>query len=678
MAARNEFQLSQSYKSWVAFGTAVASNEFAITGTMRSLDFAFSGDVGDNRSQSGKYCRWKLTNRSNFLLELEPRRKIGCSATRSGFEDSNRPSEFDGLSAAPDLLRAANIMLNDEMKTVCRRAWFIMAAVVAVLSAHKSGLAQPSQALPPPVPIGTPYAPYGPPTPYGPAPVVIGPAPMQPRYGARYPMVSPYPPANYGGGPRYWSRQPTPFDPAVSSRQPFAPDPAIPLTPISQPQDAGAFRVNRPSEELRAVSMPAPVGNFRLTVSESFLNRIVARNEQKPGEVRDFILGAQVRGYQTTETRLRIDVLPNSEKIRAALVLDGLTQSQTTGVTPQAMVDVASKQQFMAVKELFFDGTSFSTRHAVVHVRANNQTLGAKTPLSGTLFGGIADRIAYREAERRKSEAEAIARERVAERVYPEFDSQIDKQLAMANEQLENSVRKGLRLMDLMPSEQQTFSTDRYLQYSAQITDERPMTSSESLESAMNRDEGVNLLVHESFLKVLVARANLKGLKTTDKELKASLAPYEVKATENDTSDEASNALKGLDNILTDIEFDADDPLTIRLEQNLAKVTIRAKFKPAGQDLLPPLAITISYKSEIAAQKILVTPTDVQVKVLNQEESNEPPGIALTVLSQAIKASISKLAFDRTLPVGLWTFDGTSPGVTGIQSNDGWAAISLN
>lgn len=584
------------------------------------------------------------------------------------------------MAVASDRSEAAEMMLNDEIKIVCRQARELIAIVVGFFLLQPCVFAQPSQALTPPAPIGTPNVPYGPPVPYGQGPVPIGQGPVPIRYGARYPMVSPYPQPNYpAGAPRYWYRQPTPFDPAVSSRQPLGTtNPAIPLTPIPQTINGDVYRVNRPLDEAQTLAMPQAIGNLRVSVSEAFVNRIVARNEHKPGEVHDFILGAQVSGHQTTETRLRFDVLPNAEKIRAALILDGLTQSQTTGVTPQAMVDVASQQQFMATKELYFDGMSVSTRHAIVHVRANNQTLGAKTPLSGTLFGGIADRIAYREAERRKTEAEAIAREKVAERVYPEFDSQIDKQLALANDQLENTVRKGLRLAGLMPTQQQAFSTDTYLQYSAQIAEEMPSTQPTSLDAAINREEGVNLLVHESFLKIVAARANLKGLKTTDKELKASLAPYEVKPEAGESTDDAANTPPGMGNFVTDIEFDAEDPLTIRLEQNIANVTIRAKFKPAGQDFLPPLALTISYKADIVGEKIVVTPTDVQVKVANREDSNESPGIGFSVLSQAIKASISKLAFDRALPAHLWTFGGACPRVTGIRSDDGWAAISIN
>lgn len=259
----------------------------------------------------------------------------------------------------------------------------------------------PSRTLVPPAPLGTPNVTSGPvANPFGTPPVPIGPAPA---------LLGPV--QEFGPVPVFVApvdfpqrllvvRRPSPFDGSAPSRPSNVPVASRFPAPAAAPAPVL-------SQEL--VETP-PIGNLRVTVSESFLNRLVARDETKPGEVRDFILGAQVSGRQVTATRVRLDLLPGTNKVRGALVLNGTTQAETTGVTPQAMVDVASQQEFSAVKEIYFDGVKFSTRHAVVHVRAKNQTLGARTPLTGTLLGGIANRIAYREAERRRPQAEAVAR----------------------------------------------------------------------------------------------------------------------------------------------------------------------------------------------------------------------------------------------------------------------------
>ena len=545
-----------------------------------------------------------------------------------------------------------------------------MLPVTAMLTAFsvlvaKPCIAQPARFLNPPVPLGSPYLVNGPvANSYGTPPMVIGPAPAGYPLYPQFVPVAPYPPPVVYPVAPYTVRRPTSFQNSIATAQPQIPA-------VSQ-------RIYGPAPAAPTVEQPAPIGNLRLTVSESFLNRLVARDETKPGEVRDFILGAQVSGRQTTATQVRLDLLPGAAKAHGTLVLNGTTQSATTGVTPQAMVDVASQQQFVAVKEIFFDGMQFSTRHAVVHVRAKNQTLGAMTPLTGTLFGGIANRIAYREAERRKPEAEAVARDRVAERVFPEFDNAIDQQLASANDQLETKVRRLLRTANLMPTLQQVSTTDTTLNYSLQVATDAPITSSPAFESRRNVDRGLSLMVHESLLNALVARSGLKGMKTTDREIKALIAPFEYKTGK----DELENAqppigLPGMDNVVTDIEFDESDPLTIRLEQGRALVTMRAKFKPAGQDVLPALAVTIPYTNELIGDKFVVTPGKVQVAALDSDDESAIPPLAMNLLSNAINANLSKLATDRALPTLLWPFSGPAPRIVEVQTEVGWGAVSV-
>ena len=525
--------------------------------------------------------------------------------------------------------------------------------------------AQPPRFLNPPVPLGSPNVVVGPvANPFGTPPMAVGPAPAGYPLYPQFVPVAPYPPPMAYPAVPYTVRRPTPFQNSIAS------------APVQLPSVSRMTYGPAPSAPI--VEQPAPIGNLRLTVSENFLNRLVARDETKPGEVRDFILGAQVSGRQTTATRVRLDLLPGAANARGALVLNGTTQSETTGVTPQAMVDVASQQEFVAVKEIYFDGMKFSTRHAVVHVRAKNQTLGAVTPLTGTLFGGIANRIAYREAERRRPEAEAVARDRVAERVFPEFDNTIDKQLASANDQLESKVRRLLRTANLMPTLQQVSSTDTAIYYSAQVATESPTTSSPAFEGRPNADRGLSLMVHESLLNALVARSGLKGMKTTDREIKALIAPFEYKSGKDELeSAQPPTGLPGMDNVVTDIEFDESDPLTIRLEQGRALVTLRAKFKPAGQDVLPPLAVTIPYTNELVGDKFVVTPGKVQVAILDKDDESAIPPLAMSLVSNAVEASLSKLATDKALPASLWPIGGSVPQIVGVQTQDGWGMISV-
>lgn len=510
-------------------------------------------------------------------------------------------------------------------------------------------------------------------------PLAIGPAPGFPP-----------PPVVFGPPPRYLGPPvlaPAPFLPA----QPVGPVPGVFLPPQPLPQSA-SYPPLTPVPELSppradsAVVTPTVPANVRVAASEEFLNRLVAREEVLPGPVRDFVLGAEVTGRQTTTARLKLDLLPAADKARVAFVLHGDVQSLTTGVTPQAMVDVAGRQQFVAVKDVFFDGHQFSTRHATVFVRGQTQTLGAMTPLSGSLIGGIADRIAYRAAERRKPEAEAIARDRVAERLYPMFDGEIDKQLSFANQLLEQQVRKRLELAGLVPASQSVSTTNDRLLYQALIGRDAGSSAAAQMRlCSLGGDGGVNIALHESLLNDLIGRAGLKGLKTTDKELKqqmdAALALLDGvlgrRTATTGGTDPVSNPLANLD-IVTDIEFDETDPLSIRFEQDRMLATIKAHFKPAGQNLIPPMTVELEYRFIVDGNTLRLVAETPRAVAQDRSDPLAEPTLAEQAIQKAVEAALPVLEFDRMLPARHWKFTGPAPRVTSIKSQDGWCSIAID
>ena len=491
------------------------------------------------------------------------------------------------------------------------------------------------------------------------------------------------PPVVFGPPPRY-------FGPPVYGPSPFLPPPGLPLGPQPLPLATNYLPLapipEQPNAPFQgAVRKVVGPSNLRVSVSEAFLNRLIAREDIRPGEVQDNILGAQVTGRQTTTSRLKLDLVPSADQGRAAFVLNGDVQTLTTGVTPQAMIDTAGQQQFVAVKEVFFDGRLFSTKHATVYVRARIQTLGAMTPLSGSVFGGLANRIAYNAAERRKPESEAIARDRVAEKVYPAFDGEIDKQLTTANQLLEQIATKRLEAAKLAPTSCSVSTTDNCLTYAALIGSEIATASISPLDGQVGGDGGLNLSLHESLLNDLIGRADLRGFKTTDKDLKKQtedlLATLEgVKSTlPDDLAGAAPLALPlpGL-SIVTDIVFDETDPLAVRLDGDRLTATIKAKFKPAGQDLLPPMRVVIEYQAVVEGNSVRLVAGKPRVMAQDRTDLNAEPTVAEMAVQKSIESALPTLEFDRALPSQYWSHAGPAPRVTSIKSQDGWVSIAID
>ena len=535
----------------------------------------------------------------------------------------------------------------------------------------------------PPVPLESGLSPSFPAPAGTTSPLSIGPAPgFYPP-----PLFQPRPASAFDGRPVFVGQPPVgpPAFGAGLPTSPFARTPIlmgpprpVPITsnfaPAHQAPDASPAP---PPVEARRSTGPA---NLRLAVSESFLNRLIAQDRTEPGPVRDVILGAQVTGRQTTVSKLRADLVPSSDQARVALVLNGDVQTLTTGVTPQAMIDTAGRQHFYAVKEVYFDGVQLSTRHATVFIRAQNQTIGAMTPLTGTLLGGFADRIAYRAAERQKAAGEAVARDRLAEKLFPTFDGEVDSQLAQANRQLE-PLRKWLDSAKLRPSSQSVWTTDSHLVHELFVGDLKTAAPIAAINQTSDGENGVRLSVHESLLNTLVDRAGLKGFKTTDKmlrELEKSLLSLaggrfdEGESTVNDLP-----ALPGTADFVTDIEFDDVEPMTLRLERDQLLVTIKAQFKPAGQAFLPPMVVTIPYQTELSGNNIRWVAGTPRVVARDRIDPAATPTIMETAVQKVIEADLIPLEFDRTLPTSFWRGSGPAPRITSIKSNNGWATIAI-
>lgn len=486
----------------------------------------------------------------------------------------------------------------------------------------------------------------------------------------------------------------------------FGPSPFLPMqgaipAPQSRPQFVGSFPMvpaggmNSAVEVQRVpvqqfvpqVSRPA---NLRISVSEKFLNRLVARDDVQPGPVRDTVLGADVSGQQTTTSRLVLDLRPSRDRAHAAFVLTGDVQMQVTGTTPQAMVDTAGQHHFVAVKDVFFDGRLLATKHATVFVQARNQTVGAMTPLSGSLFGGLAERIAYQTAERMRPESEAIARDRLAEKVYPTFDGEIDKQLSSANKLLDQQLRKRLELAQLAPSSQFVLTTDNRLEYGAviggkSVTDAARVPQITTTEDSPKADGSLRLMLHESLLNELIARTELRGYQTTDTELMQQVAELlaglpGVKVSmpeEKPATAPFGLPLPGI-NVVTHIEFDEVDPLTVHLDQDRLTATIKAAFKPAGQQLFPPMTVTLEYRTVVEEGAVRLIAGKPRAKVQGQEDSSREPTVAELTIQNSFAAALPTLEVQQTQATAYWPHRSSVPRITSIKSRDGWMAVAID
>lgn len=414
-------------------------------------------------------------------------------------------------------------------------------------------------------------------------------------------------------------------------------------------------------------------------MSEEFLNRFVARNEVEPGPVDDFVFGAKVDGQQTTASQLRLDLRPSADNGTAALVLTGQVHALTVGRTDQGAVQSASRQDFIATKDVYFDGAALSTRRATVQVRASNQPLAAWTRLDGTVLERLGQKLAITRAEQQRPDSEAYARNKVAAKVYSSFNEGVDEQLANANGQLMNEVLPRLKSYKLEPDARHTQSTDTHLHQAFRWAGMDPNVQFPIPTTRLAGSRAVSVYLHESLFNGLVDRLQLAGRKTKTSELKALLEDARRSLGLSDsisTAPARPSPIPGLaGSIDTDIEFAPVDPLRIRLQGDELRLELRATFKPAGQPLLPPLFIMIPWRLVNQGTTWKVSPGRVTI----QSTGTQPlPDVAEQLIRQTIETQLPDSEFPRELTIPGWPAHRPPLQLAEVRSADGWVAVSLD
>lgn len=415
--------------------------------------------------------------------------------------------------------------------------------------------------------------------------------------------------------------------------------------------------------------------NVRIIASEEFLNRLLADARTENGRVVDNVLGANVSGNQTTSTRVGVDLLPSGRTARFDLTLNGNIVSNTVGVTSEASVYTQGNHQFLARKEINFDGVKFVTSPASITVNPHNTTTGINVNVGG-LFSGIAQNIANQEVEARRGAAEAIAAQRIRENVLPKFNAEVDKNFAEAGGKLEADVFSGLKATGLYPDSYLYSTTDSTLKLNTRLMAPTELGADLPATPAV-AERGATLLMHETAVNNAIDRMELAGQTLTEPQLREKMEKFLSKALNKPVKLEAPPKPAGdaadEDSGPSTIMFAAADPIRVQFENGELTLVIRAGFKQEGKDDIPTREISVPITFEVKDNKIIVSRGNVSVAAADGEGG----GIAINgVVRKKIQSALPDREVDSKVELkGPKSTVVTN--VSAIKLTDGWVHISV-
>ena len=244
--------------------------------------------------------------------------------------------------------------------------------------------------------------------------------------------------------------------------------------------------------------------NLKISVAESLISLAINQHQNQRGRVVDCILGAFVTGCQVTNADIFADVVANPDAAEFQLNLSGVVRSSTQGRKRPATIFTEGNHLFWGSKGVKFNGTRFSTTETRLMVDPNNTTVGLSTDFDNIpLINAIARRCAQKELTKKQGQAERIAARKLAEKVIPQFDNQVDTRFRKANAQSDRRLWSRLRAADLYPEQSRTSSTDTHVLIRSRTMNILELAGNPAPQEALP-SSGVSLQVHESLILSLI------------------------------------------------------------------------------------------------------------------------------------------------------------------------------
>jgi hypothetical protein len=331
--------------------------------------------------------------------------------------------------------------------------------------------------------------------------------------------------------------------------------------------------------------------NVRLSVSESFLNRMMPKGQITTRPVQQRILGADTRGASQVHSNLKVDVLPDASAWHIRLRLDGeissSTQSSRNGVT----FFNSGTANVQTDRELRVDGQSLSINGSSARVDSSDSLRRFSTEWdSMPIVGDMIRYVAHREFSQSRPIAKRITQRLIAKQTDEEFDKQLRSQIGTAQERLESRFLGPLQSLQLSPLVMDMESTEDRLVARYRFANESQLSAYTPRPLAPG-DSQLSFQIHQSIFNNLIDRAIDANREWTIQELSDSIADVLQQprpALPSDTPHDVT------------IHFASPNPMSVEFGDGKMWLTLRIEtLEQPGRIHLKNFEIRTSYTADV-------------------------------------------------------------------------------
>ena len=314
--------------------------------------------------------------------------------------------------------------------------------------------------------------------------------------------------------------------------------------------------------------------NFRVSVSEELLNRMVPQPPTMRQPYRDNILGAEVVGQNRISNQLQLSLIPDPEQISMKLETFGKVDSRTTASRSGIVVENQGTSRFRIIKRLalgqhgifaYRPQTTSQVAQRVVGMRSN---LDKIPPL-----GWVARRIASNKIAEQAPATKRYAQQQLEAQAENIFDQEVENMLNDLETSLTNNLLHPLIAMDLDPDPVEISTTKERINMRYRLAGRDQMSASTA------RPRGVasslmSMQIHESAINNTLSRFDVAGKKFTTEELIDYL---------NQTFGEGFVQVDSSKQKPAKFEFAPFDPVRVQFEEQAISIVINLRSFQIGK-----------------------------------------------------------------------------------------------
>ncbi len=260
--------------------------------------------------------------------------------------------------------------------------------------------------------------------------------------------------------------------------------------------------------------------NVRIAVTGHLLNQMMPDRKPEYQWVRDSVMGHPVRGRSLTSAHISLVLIPDPERLRAALNVEGLVDSSTSSTAGPATFFSDSQSTYLAAKELELTPKGIEFQPAEVEVDNRTRLRQIRTTFDLIpLLGPVVHDLARNQHEKNRPQIRREVQQKVHAQAKEQIDEEVDARLGELNQRLKDRALDPLAAMSLRPIVTQAETTRERMTMQLQLAAPSQLGSHTPRPWAP-ADSVLSFQLHQSAVNNVIERLRLNGQTLSIKQLR--------------------------------------------------------------------------------------------------------------------------------------------------------------